>query len=337
MGVTIMPRKKRTIIDENIPDENEQTTTNTDIEDLVIVLSKVYKTNGAKRSFCFQTAESVDEVVIQDRHPAGGAFAVFEYNAAGDVVNTTNYDIEPKPALSNPNAPAGDLHTQMLMNELQWMRGMVMNMVGNRASEATPITEIIRAAKDIHSMSGGGGKDPMDMLIKGMELGQKSNGGAPDFKTELLQTAKEAVLPVVKLLSERQPMPTGGQHMVPTNPQTPAAIVQDAIIWLKGKIIMGLTPGLAVDWILQNGNDPQYQPILAMAVQGTVENFIELDSELNNEPYRGWFTAAIQLIKDEYAEQSGNAGDMGGGNRDVTDNAVNAKPSTAKSKLKKVV
>lgn len=332
-----MSRKKRTIVDEVLPDETNQTATTSDIEDLVIVLSKVYKTNGAKRSFCFQSAEPVDEVLIQERQPMGGSFAVFEYNAQGDVVNSTTFDIEPKPA-TTPNASTSptDIHTTMLMNELQFMRGMVMNMVNNRSSEATPIAEIIRAAKDMTSM--GGGKDPVEMLIRGMELGKQNGGSASsDWKAELIHTAKEALVPVVNILSQNSNKPNGVTTMIPANTQTPATIVKDAIIWLKGKIMVGLTPSLAVDWILQNGNDPQYQPILAMAVQGTIDNFIELDNDIANEPYRSWFTSAIQMIKDEYAEQSGNTSDMDGGNRNVSNDAPNEKPSATKSKLKKAV
>jgi hypothetical protein len=122
--------------------------------------------------------------------------------------------------------------------------------------------------------------------------------------------------------------------MIPA--QTPDTVVREAIKWLKGKILFGLTPDLAVDWILQNGNDPQYQPILATAIQGSVDNFIAIDAELGNEPYRTWFTTAIQLIKDAYAEQSANNTDLVGGTGDGPNVAGNAKHSSAKPKLKKV-
>lgn len=333
-----MPRKKRTIIDENLPDELETPSRESNIEDLVIVLSKVYKINASKRSFCFQTAEPVDEVSIQERYPAGGSFSVFEYNAQNDVVNSLTFDIEPKPMANNPAvSPQTDLQT-MLMGELNWMRGMVLQMISNRGQESTPMTEIVRAVKDMHSMAGGGGKDPVDLLIKGMELGQKSSSSASgDWKSELIHTVKETAGPILNALSapKQQPTSNGVQTVIPQT--TPTTIVKQAIAWLKSKIIAGLEPGLAVDWILQNGNDPQYQPILSMAVQGTIDNFIEQDADIANEPYRTWFTTAITMIKDAYAEQSGNAGDMDGGNRDVSNVAVNEKSGSGKSKLKKVV
>lgn len=333
-------RKKRTIVDEILPDESPRNDNHdTDIADLVIVLSKVYRVNpNGKRAFSFQTSEAVDEVLIQDRSPNGGSFAVFEYNASGEVVNTATFDIEPKtvPSLSNSSSSSGDIQVQMLMNELQWARGMVMQLLGNRNSEATPMSEIVSAIKDMHSMSGGNGKDPVELILKGMELANKSNGGTGDWKTELISTAKEAIGPVLGALSQRQPpqQPIGEQQMIPAT--TPDTIVREAIKWLKGKILFGLTPDLAVDWILQNGNDPQYQPILATALNGTVDNFIAIDVEIGNEPYRTWFTTAINLIKDAYAEQSANNSDLDGGTGNITNVAIDAKSGASKSKLKKV-
>lgn len=332
-------RKKRTIVDEIIPDDEQRSTnTDSDISDILITLSKVYRINpNGKRSFSFQTGESVDEIMIQERCSNGGSFVVIEFNSSGEVVNTNAFDIEPKiiPALSNSPSSTGDIQVQMLMNELQWARGMVMQLLGNRNSEQTPVAEIVSAIKDMHSIAGGGGKDPVDMIIKGMELANKANGGSGDWKTELISTAKEAIGPVLGALSQRQqPQQTGEQQMIPA--QTPDTVIKEAIKWLKGKILFGLTPDLAVDWILQNGNDPQYQPILAAALNGTVDNFIAVDSEIGSEPYRTWFTTAIQQIKDAYAEQSASNTDLVGGTGNTPDNAVDAKSGSAKSKLKKV-
>lgn len=336
-------RKKRTIIDEVLPEDQQRETNNeADISDIVIVLSKVYRVNtNGKRSFVFQTAEPVDEITIQDRSPNGGSFAVIEFNSSGEVVNTNTFDIEPKAITTLPNSPssASDIHVQMLQNQLQFAQQMVLQLLGNRGTESTPVAEIVSAIKDMHSITGGGGKDPVDMILKGMELANKANGGTADWKTELISTAKEAVGPVLSMLSKQNPpqsqtIPHGETHMIPA--KTPETIVNEAIKWLKGKILFGLTPDLAVDWILQNGNDPQYQPILATAIQGTVDNFIAMDAEIGNEPYRTWFATAIQLIKDAYAEQSANNTDLERGTGNGTNVAGNEKSSPAKSKLKKV-
>lgn len=337
-------RKKRTIVDEILPDEIQRSDNNdTEIVDLVIVLSKVYRLNpNGKRAFSFQTSEVVDEVMIQERCPNGGSFVVNEYNSTGEMVSNTTLEIEPKTiaATNNPSTSASDIHVSMLQNQLQFAQQMVLQLLGNRNNESTPMSEIVSAIKDMHSISGGNGKDPVDLIIKGMELANKSNGGSGDWKSELISTAKEAIGPVLGALNARPTQqPIGETHMIPAsvNPQqpTPEKVVREAITWLKGKILFGLTPDLAVDWILQNGNDPQYQPILATAVNGSVDNFIAIDNDLHNEPYRTWFTTAIQLIKDAYAEQSTNT-NLDGGTGNTTDNAADAKPSSGKSKLKKV-
>jgi hypothetical protein len=336
-------RKKRTIVDEILPDESPRVdNSDTDIVDLVITLSKVYRLNpNGKRAFSFQTSEAVDEVMIQERCPNGGSFVVNEYNSTGEMVGNNTLEIEPKTiALTNtPSTSASDIHVSMLQNQLQFAQQMVLQLLGSRNNESTPMAEIVSAIKDMHAITGNTGKDPVDMIIKGMELANKSNGGSGDWKTELISTAKEAIGPVLGALNARQPQPIGETHMIPASvnpPQpTPDKVVREAITWLKGKILFGLTPDLAVDWILQNGNDPQYQPILATAVNGSVDNFIALDNDLHNEPYRTWFTTAIQLIKDAYAEQSTNT-NLDGGTGNTTDNAADAKSGTGKSKLKKV-
>jgi hypothetical protein len=343
-AVIIMPRKKRTIVDEILPDDQQRSEEHeNDISDIVIVLTKVYRVNpNGKRAFSFQTSEPVDEVMIQERCPNGGSFAVFEYNSTGEVINSTTHDIEPRTttATANSTSAPSDIHVQMLQNQLQFAQQMVLQLLGNRGSESTPVREIVSAIKDMHSISGGNGKDPVDMIIKGMELANKANGngGTGDWKSELISTAKEAIGPVVQALSARPPQQpqTGEIQMIPANTNTPDAIIRDAIKWLKSKILFGLTPDLAVDWILQNGNDSQYQPILATAVHGTVDNFIAIDTEIGNEPYRTWFTTAIQMIKDSYAEQSANNSDLDGGTGNTANDATDAKPSSAKSKLKKV-
>jgi hypothetical protein len=119
--------------------------------------------------------------------------------------------------------------------------------------------------------------------------------------------------------------------------QTPESQLKDGIAWLKKKILSGLTPDLAVEWIVNNANDPQYQPIISTAINGGVDAFIQLDAEIGNEPFKTWFTTAIDDLKGIYAEQSTNAADNDGGNGNGTNVTGNAKPRTAKSQKPKTV
>lgn len=354
-----MASKKKTttiteILPENESNENQSGKMIDGITDYGVVLTKVHRLVNGKRSFCFQTEETVDEVMIQNQYPNGGSFGVEEFNDIGQSISRVVMDIEPKPmtnAIINPSmstpTSGNDFQIRLLMDELAWTRNMITNMITNRNGdkESTPIGELVMAMQGMHGMMGG--KDPLDLLTRGMELAAKfgNGGGSADWKTELLSTVKENLGPIISMVSaNRTPQQTqhpngneNGENMRPANILPQETIMKQALTWLKKQIIGGLTVDLAVDWIVNNANDPQYTPILQQAVNGTIDNFIAIDSELGNEPYRTWLTTAIQDIKDWYAEQNTNAGDNDGGNGNGSNVTVNAKPSTRKSAIKKTV
>lgn len=339
-----MPRKKRTIIDESLPDDKPETLEN-DIQDFVVVATKVYKINGTTRSFCFQSNEPVDEVVIQTQRPDGGKFVALEYNSMSQLLNTVHFDIEPKVTLIPPTNGNGhsatDIQIQMLRDDLLWSRQMLMQLLANKSNggEQTPLVDLVTALTGLHAMAPGG-KDPIDLLIKGMELGRKSNGGETDWKETLVSTVKEAALPAIQAFSQmrQQPVVIQNSEQPMLTPATPQALMQKGIVWLKSQILSGLDPELAIEWLLRNATDPTYQPFIENAIRGDINNFIAVDPEIGNEPYKSWFNHAIQLLKDEYArQQNPDSADMDGGIGDSTDNADHAESRVRKPKIQKAV
>lgn len=333
-------RKKKTIIEEVLPDNNE-TENNDDISDIIVTLSKVYKSNNGRKSFCFQSEKPVDEVELQTQYPTGGSFIVYEYNGLNQLVNTMHYDIEPKSMVNVQaagNASNGtEIQIRMLFDELNWTRQMLMQQLTNNKSNGG-VLELVQALQGIHSLAPAG-KDPIELLIKGMELGSK-NSGAGDWKTELLQTAKEVIPPALQAISMQKQIPDGnGNGYQPMIAASSDMMLKQSLQWIKSRIIAGMDTGLAVSWIIQNANDPQYQPLLSKAIQGNLDSWIEIDPELGNEPYRTWFTTALNQIKDWYAEQQQIevSNDMDGGIGDSTDTPVNEAVSSRKSKLAKIV
>jgi hypothetical protein len=328
-----MPRKKKTIVEETIPDDVPDTID--DFADGICVVSKVYKINAGGKSFCFQTSEPVDEVSIQAQYPTGGKFALLEYNSLAQVIRTQHIDIEPKP-LSPTSNGNDDIRTRMLMDELNFTRNMMLKMIesisSNKQQSSTPLGELAQAMQVVHQLSPVG--NPVDLIVKGMELGIKSNGGgSSDWKAELVSAAKEVVPAIVNANANRQ-IPQGQQTMIST---TPAAMMKQGIDWLKPQILAGMSTDLAIGWVIQNAKDPLCNQLIAHAIKGDVNTFIQIDAELANEPYRTWFETAIQLLKDEYAAaQSANQNDNDRGNRDDSDNADDEISSAGKSKITKV-
>jgi hypothetical protein len=269
-----------------------------------------------------------------------------ELNNLNEPINKTIIDIEPKPVLigATPNGNGqmqgqGDVQVRMLLDELQFSRQMILTMLQNKGNghESTPVAELIAGMQGLHALSSQ--KDPVELILKGMELGNK-NGSSPDWKSELLNTVKEVAVPALNAISKMRPNPvSSGQVNVPSSVAElpPADQMKQALTWLKSKILKGFDPGLAVDWITQNADEPQYMPILTMAVRGSIDNFIELDAELGNEPFRSWFVKAIQMLKDWYAEQSNDSTDMDGGTGNHSDASNDAGSRARKPKIVKAV
>ena len=331
-----MPRKKRTIVEETLPDN--PTIENDDIADMVCVLSKVYKLNTTGKSFCFQTTDPVDEVSIQIQYPTGGKFIVQEYNSMAQVLNTTHIDIEPKPLAAVTNGNGGDIRSQMLLDELAFTRNMMLQLinglVNNKGQQAaTPLGELAQAMQVVHQM--GSASNPVDLIVKGMELGMKSSGGAPDWKAQLVETAKDVLPAVMQTLNTRQPQPQQGQAMIAHNTVNGMSLIKQGLDWLKPRIIGGMDTDSAVNWVIANANDPICNQLLMHAAQG-IESFVAIDPEIANEPYKTWFSNAIQALKEWYAAQSANQDDNDGGIGDDTNAPNDESVSTGKSTIRKI-
>lgn len=334
-------RKRRTIVEEVLPDTStNEGDTNIDASDLVIAGSKIYKLNGGSRSFCMLTTEPVDEVFIQTQYPNGGKFVVLEFNQMNQLLNQNHYEIEPKTMAIVPNGNGGngtnDIQIRMLFEELNFTRQMLMTQLqNNKGNGGSSITELVGALAGLHQLAPGG-KDPVDLIIKGMELGSKNSGGT-DWKTELLSTIKEVAPSAIQAVAMSNRQPNGMEQ--PMLAASPDAVLKQGLNWIKSKIVSGMSTDLAVEWLIMNANDPQYHQLLSTAIQGTVDNFIAVDTDIANEPYRTWFTTAIQQIKEWYAEQQQveTGSDMDGGTRNDTNVTVNETVSTRKPKLAKTV
>lgn len=339
-------RKRRTIIEEVLPPTTDQEPgSGEDIADMIIVMSKVYKVNGVSKSFCTQTNEPVDEVFLQSNYPAGGKYIVEEYNNMNVLVNKQHYEIEPKalaPTNGNGNGhgvSATDVQIRMLFEELNFTRQMLMQQLTNNNNKGGSLTEMIAALAGLHQLAPGG-KDPVELLIKGMELGM--NGGSPksgDWKTMLIDTVKEVApgaIQAIAMANSKQPM---NGNEVPMLPVSPDAQIKMGLDWIKSRIIAGMDTDLAVGWITTNANDPQYQPLIVKAIQSGIDGFIAIDHEIANEPYRSWFDKAITEIKEWYEQQQQvqTDDDMDGGNGNGPDVRTNAGSRDTGAKLTKTV
>lgn len=347
-------RKRKVIVEENLPDDTGAGGENgVDVADVICVMSKVYRLNGGSKSFVTQTDIPVDEIFLQNNYPQGGKYIVYEFNTLGAQINTVNYEIEPK-ALTTSNGNNGhvgmgtvqEMQVRMLFDELSHSRQMVLQLIGQLAgsNRGGSVNELVTALASLHQISGGTqGKDPVELLIKGMELGANGGKVSGDWKSELLSTIKDVAPSALNAIAaSRQPVaalnPAPGVNQSMTEQPTEEMLVRSYIQQIKTYAVGGLNVDLAVEWITNNARDPQYQPLLRLAIHGTVDNFIALDADIANEPYRAWFTSAITKIKEWYAEQQvPNDDDMDGGVGDDTNNKHDETVSVRRSNVTKIV
>lgn len=356
-----MPRKKRTIVEETLPDNPSSILTTDEGESVLMdselpldevfnsfgeqpFLMKVYKITPTGSSFVFSSTEKPSaatfESSIQDRCPSGGKFVIRFYVNNRIVEPSRHVEIEPRPmnALVNSGATdARDVQIRMMQDNLVMFQQMLMAFIGRPApvTQQTPMNDLVQAMTVMHGLNGNKSSD-VDVLIKGIELakGLNGNGVAADWKSELLSTAREVLAPVAGAFAQQKMMQADPQQRAITEGSVngngmnrgmiPNMLIKQGLSWLKPKILSGNFPvEIAVDWILTNGNDAMYQPFLAMAVQGNIDTFIQIDPELANEPYKSWMITAINMLKGAYANNNQADNDGGiGDNTDITSNEI---------------
>lgn len=354
-----MPRKKRTIIEETLPEvanpELIDGTTGEPImgSDLIIAYTKVYRITQNRRAFCFQSDVSVDEPAIQQRYPDGGQFVLEDYTADHQLLAPkTIFNIEPQPqavtvASSNPNGSMADFQIRLLMDELNHNRQMLRDALNKAGGGGSSIVELTTALANLKGIAGDG-PNMMDVLLKGISIGSKGTvGGAdaepPDWKAQIISGIKEVAVPLIGATMNRSTASIPNPNQLPpaSTEEKPEMLerlmIQQGIKWVKNQILTtNLDPELAAEWMLSNANDATYRPFIVKAATGTVDDFMEYDKEVGNEPFRAWFTKVISIVKEAYAQQSSDTSDNGGGNGNGSNASTDAAVGVGKSKLTKV-
>lgn len=235
------------------------------------------------------------------------------------------------PAVATPAAQANgqlDLRTQLLIDELNAQRQMIMKMI-ERPAEGTSMTELVQAMAALKAMTTPspeavtGMEAIMSILKTGMEIG--ATGNVEMKKDGILSTIKEA-LPilgeVVKTVfaksNAENPQGSMAAQLPAAGEDRSLAMLRHGISYLKQKALQGKRPDVYIDFILENLDDPQWQPFLKMC-QGPFEEIAKIDPDLLNAPFRPWFEqlwnelkAAINQTPEEQSHGTIENTDAGG-------------------------
>src|SRR5262245_55475107 len=170
-----MMAKKRTIVEETIPD-----TPQTEDVPKIVAWSKikVFKVvpGLSQRQFCFSRNTDVDEEALQASSYGGGRYEVDYLDADGITVQTITQEIAALPVTQQPSTPES-IQIQMLREQSQMNRDLLMAVLGTGNNRAqTPMSELAQMWGVMHGTGNGsnGATSMIDVFIKGLEMAHRA-------------------------------------------------------------------------------------------------------------------------------------------------------------------
>lgn len=297
---------------------------------------KVYRLDSSGNWPFLGSAEPsvVTEEWIQEQF-GGGKYQIKLYDAKADYVASKIIYIGGQPITAPaPGTPqpiqfrslpdTGNLQIDLLRSELAANREIVLKMIEafshkNDNGSGSTFSEVAAAMATLEKVVRPQEKSPFadvgqmfDLVKKAMEMGAAGAGGNGG-KESWLGLAREVVgaIPAAIGAFKAEPMnnpPNEGEPMktqIPTGnnplgiPQALYIQLRGGIEYLKNRCQLGKDPGLWVDMILDNLDQPMYAQMLGLIRSKTLDEVAALtDPEIATSAYREWFTQLWKGITD---------------------------------------
>lgn len=317
-----MPRKKRTIIEETLPDSSntesgdEQSTGPTefdisledvhDTETLTRVLEEFGETEQKFKiyrgeEFVLDT-DHIDESFLQ-KHFGGGDYRVRIFIRGKYRMTMPLKIANPLVPLNTQNGNSNNQH-QADDRHSQFLEKMLLTILANKQSSS--ITEITEALKNVHAISGTPTTNPMDLFMKGVDFAKgivrSGSDGDADWNDVFKSVVREVAPGFIQSLPRQNPATS---PVNPMNPQQQQQIfLKQAIQQLKPMALQNADVGLVVDWILSQLHDEKYQFIYRAILTTEFATFAAFDPEIGAEPYVGWFKQLYDGLRSTTQEQN---------------------------------
>lgn len=343
-------RKKRTIVEEEIPEGQnafDEPTNELDVnlesvldtEQLHDVLEQFGITEGilyriyrqvpqGPPSFCYETMD-YSETFLQRERGAGMYLVRIFIN--GKFKKSIAVQVDAPAAGTAPGtAPVtnpADAHSRFLEQ-------MVLQLITNQSANGNhgpSLTELTGSLANLDALRGKQ-ESAMDMFLKGVELAktmiEAGGGGGGDWKTELLRMGREAIPGITSVVQSRLQTPPANpkppEQVTMINPDTltddqQKAMLQQAITFLKGQFIAGLDPESALNFIIANSGNPQYQTIIKAVLKFSFEDITKLDAEIEQQPFNDCFRVIYDGLRSEFGGEDSVEDDSGRDSGDTTD------------------
>jgi hypothetical protein len=262
------------------------------------------------RQFCIseppEAIENIEEYLAAYHSRQLWAMEEGVYFVSVDVHGETRsaFTIRIAPSTHTQTAPtsvgmavAGDVNTRILERIEQRLA----------QAEKPPMLEMVDGLAKLDQLRGGANNGlNLDSIVKCIEIGTRMNGGGDNGGWEgmLRDVLKDNAPAIIGLLqmgaAKLQAMNKPAEVKTVTEESRPVeenmepsqqelVILQQAIGFLKKKAAAHSDPGLYVDLIVDNREDPLYARLISKIVETDFPAFTAIDSDIGKPEYRDFF------------------------------------------------
>lgn len=307
----------------------------------------LYRADKFKTAMCFVGAvapEIVSEEYIQEEY-GEGRYQIRVIDSGGKFVVNRIVEIGPskasqlaqaKPAVSPPSVgdPLMQARLESMIQEQATNREMMLRLIdkiGAHDGQQSTLTEFASVITTVQALmpkattAADAIKEAVGIFREGMKLGASGGGGEKSW----METIKDVLGSLPELIAGAKTMNAMQQPQTVAiepglnppgelleNQQT--EMLRQGIAYLKLKARQGKDPGLWIDVIADNLDDPQWVS-LASELDKPFEEIAKIDAELLTPLYRPWFVKLFAGVRDALHErvssgdgQPGNLPDAGG-------------------------
>jgi hypothetical protein len=285
------------------------------------IIYRIYRSTPSGPSFCYETAEYSETFLQRER--GAGAYVVRIYI---DAKYKKSIPVQVDAPASGPGTAENQTgsHSAFLEKML-----MALILKDHQPAPAGPsITDLTTALSNLDALRGKQ-ESGIDLFMKAFTLakdlqGDKDNSSG-DWKTELLKMGRDAIPAITSVVQARtqpNPPPTQVQEPPVIDPnqlteEQRKGMLRQAITYLKSQFISGLPPESALDFIVANSGNPQYQAIITAVLSYRFEDILELDHEIKSEPFHLCFRTLYDGLRSEFGGEDTVENDPRGDTGDV--------------------
>jgi hypothetical protein len=303
---------------------------------------RVYRVTPQGKQYCFLgTPEEIDPESLRLFH-AKQSYAhetgsyLIEVEVNGEVRSPFPILIAPQtnaPGVPEASSAGGAMGEVLKMMAAQNAR--LEQLLLSRNQE--PLGSMADTLIKLDQLRGNQQKElPADVIMRAIELGRSVGGGGGEGDTtlkvlELLKESLPAVLPVVKGIvgSLTQRNGGGGEEVPVINDEF---LLKQGLTYLKKKALAGSDPGLYVDLIVDNREEPLYEKLIRRILETDFSAFAAVDAEISRPEYEPFFRTLYDGIRSVFIEPNTVEVDSSGEGGNASNSPGDEKPGKPRNK-----